>query len=220
MSDEEQYGPFSYNYISKIKSPSEAGATTDGSIPALGKDVNILLNYAKILWDGNSDNGNLNTNNRSMGDSYFYKTSQDCTIQGTNSTTKRYIYLNNIPKGYINGAKGLLPGVIEDLGAFLPTRYIDDVFTEVPECMNVSLEVVDNEENAEIQTHYMALNDIRQIDACDFPDNINPAYPTTDKRYNCKQGFKNINKITKNITKYIYLVIFIAIVIFLLIRYH
>jgi len=32
MSNEEKYGPFSYNYISKIKSPNESGATTDGSV--------------------------------------------------------------------------------------------------------------------------------------------------------------------------------------------
>jgi hypothetical protein len=219
--DEKKYGPFEYDYISKIKSPSDAGATNEGNLGALGQDVKVLMNYADILWQGSSNNGNLRTNNRTLGDAYFYKTDQDCSIKDDSSgaTTKRYIYINNIPKG-IGGAKGLLPGMVEDLGAFLPNNYIDDIITAQPECMSVSLEVVDNDENAVIQTHYMALSDIKQINACDFPDKINPAFSSSDPKYHCKQGFKNIYKTKKNITKYVYLVIFILIIIFLVVRYH
>ena len=101
MSDEKKYGPFEYDYISKIKSPSDAGATNAGNLDALGQDVKVLMNYADILWQGSSNNGNLRTNNRTLGDAYFYKTDQDCSIKDDSSgaTTKRYIYINNIPKG-------------------------------------------------------------------------------------------------------------------------
>lgn len=214
------YGPFEYNYITKIKSPSEAGVTADGNVNALKKDVAALFNYADLLWTGSSNNGNLKTNKRTLGDAYFYETPQDCTIQGTNTSTKRFIYIDNVPKGFISKSKGLLPGIIEDMGAFNPSRYISDVLPIQPECINVSLEVIDNNQNSEIKSHYMALSDVRQIDACNFPNKINPAFPSNDIKYKCQQGFKNINESIKSMSKYIYLIIFLMIIIFLFIRYH
>jgi hypothetical protein len=209
-------GPFDYNYISKIKSPTEAGATTNGDIPSLGKDKDVLMNYAEVLWGGNS-NSNVTTD-RSLGDAYFYETPQDCTIQGTNDKTKRYIYVDNVPKGTIGNAKGLLPGMIEDLGIFNPTNYIADLIPTVPECISVSLEVVGDSEQPEIQSHYMALSDVKIMDPCSFPDKLNPALP--DGSNQCQSGFTNkYNIFNKNIGKYIYLSIFIIIVILLFIRY-
>jgi len=210
-------GPFDYNYISKIKSPAQAGATTDGSLAALGKDTNVLMDYADVLWTGSSNNNNLTTG-RSLGDAYFYETPQDCKIQGTNDKTKRYIYVSNVPKGTIANAKGILPGMIEDLGAFNPTHYFADLIPTIPECISVSLEVIGDNEQPEIQSHYMALTDVSQLDPCDFPDKINPALPSDSNR--CQNGFENYYHIKKNIAKYIYLSLFILIVVLLFMRYH
>jgi hypothetical protein len=210
------YGPFGYDYISKIKTYTDAGVTADGNIPSLGKDIKALLNYADVLWTGSSNNPNLNTNGNTLGHAYFYPTLQQCTIDGTNTNTTRYIYVNNVPKGVIPNSKGLLPGIIEDLSIFIPTNYMNDLIPEQPKCMSVSLEVIDNNDNSSIQSHYMALNDIILLDPCNFSDNKNPLRPGAS----CQQGFKNKNKTKKNIIKYIYLIIFIIIIILLFIRYH
>ena len=155
-----------------------------------------------------------------MGDAYFYPTPQDCIIDGSTDTTKRYIYVDNVTKGNLMNAKGLLPGIIQDLGNLNPLRYLDDLIPVQPKCINVSLEVIDNNNNATIESHYMALNDVRKMDPCDFPDRINPAID--DESRNKCQGFKNKkNKISqKGIIKYIYLIIFIIIIIFLFNRYN
>lgn len=212
-------GPLEYNYLTKIKDPSDSGATTDGTLAALGKDVTVLWNYSDILWNSSvNNNSNLKTNNRSLGDAYFYKTDQQC--KGT--TENRYIYIDNVPKGVLNGAKGLLPGAIEDLGALMPTRYLADLIPTQPDCLNVSLEVIDDNENAVIESHYMALNDVKFIDACSFPDRTNPAYDSSNPLHSCQQGFKNKKKkkTKQNINKYIYLIIFIIVIICLFVRYH
>jgi hypothetical protein len=212
-------GPLDYNYLTKINDPTASGAITDGTLAALGKDVKVLLNYADILWNSSiNNNSTLNTNNRSLGDAYFYKTDQQC--KGTSEN--RYIYVDNVPKGVLNNAKGLLPGAIEDLGDLMPSRYLADLIPMQPECLSVSLEVIDDNNNAVIESHYMSLNDIRQIDACSFPDKINPAFDSSDPLHSCKQGFKNKKKkkTKQNINKYIYLIIFIIIIIFLVVRYH
>ena len=202
-------GPISYEYYNVIKTPSAAGSTANGSLPALGQDKDVLLNYANLLWTNSSNNPNVDGNGNALGNAYFYETIQQCTIEGTNDTTTRNLYINTIPTG-MGGANGLLPGIIEDVEDMIPNP--SDFSLSEPQCMNVTLEVVDSNGDIQYESNYVALADIQEINPCNFQSGVNPITNAS-----CSQGFQNRKKNKKkNSYKYFENIVLISIAMFIL----
>ena len=75
-------GP-NYNYASQIKSPSQLGMSSEGSLGALENDVAGLIEYIEVLVDGKS---NAQVDPKSpLGNQYFLKTIAQCNDTSTNT---------------------------------------------------------------------------------------------------------------------------------------
>jgi hypothetical protein len=201
-----------YNYMGMLASPSQAGSTANGTIPSLGTNKDVLVAYASTLWDGGKSSV-VNSNNFPLGDAFFYNTGQTCTIQSTNDTTTRYVYINNQPVGLLSGATGILPGIVEKMENFDPLGFLDELVSfGTPTCQPVTLKVVDNNGNGSFETQYVAVTDVKSMYDCYFEDGINP-YSSIP----CNQGFTNLNPRKKKQKKQslniytIFLLIFIFI---------
>ncbi len=100
----------------------------------------------------------------------------------------RYMYVNNIPDGSIpfiaNGAdgrtfndlRGLIPGALGNLGALSPVQLFNG-FTAgtYPDCAEITLETVNNDNVKENKTHHIALVEMVELNPCTFPEKRNPA---------------------------------------------
>lgn len=100
----------------------------------------------------------------------------------------RWIYVNNIPDGSIpfisSGAdgrgfkslRGLIPGALGNLGALNPVQLFNG-FTAgtYPDCAKITLETVDNNNAKSMETKYIAMIDMAQLNPCSFPGRYNPA---------------------------------------------
>ena len=117
-----------YQYWKQIKSPSEMGITTDGSISAIASDVAGLINYVELLVTGT---GGASRTGGPLGDKFFLKTAATCKDKASGEIVDRYIYVNNVPNGnipFITGAsgmnfstfEGLVPGTLGNLYAMNP----------------------------------------------------------------------------------------------------
>ncbi len=101
---------------------------------------------------------------------------------------ERWIYVNNIPDGSIpfisSGAdgrgfkslRGLIPGALGNLGALNPVQLFNG-FTAgtYPDCAQVTLQTVDNNNAKSSETRYIAMIDMAQLNPCSFPSGYNPA---------------------------------------------
>lgn len=192
--------PPPYSYLQFIKAPSEMGMSDKGDLPTIEKDINGLISYVKLLVDGNS-NASKAKNNGPLGNQFVVNTGAKCntTIAGIPTEVDRYIYINNIPKGGIGAApganlpdfRGLIPGMMSGLDVLDPSRISESLAnTDTPECMQVSLSVMDNSYNIVPSTNYVATTDIKYIDPCSFTDYKNPVtLATCNGKF--KQGFTN-----------------------------
>ena len=100
----------------------------------------------------------------------------------------RWIYVNNIPDGSIpfiaSGAdgrtfqdlRGLIPGALGNLGALSPVQLFNG-FTAgtYPDCAEVTLQTVDNDNVRRSETHHVALVEMVEMNPCQFPGKVNPA---------------------------------------------
>lgn len=100
----------------------------------------------------------------------------------------RWIYVNNIPDGSIpfiaSGAdgrtfqdlRGLIPGALGNLGALSPVQLFNG-FTAgtYPDCAEISLQTVDNDNVRRSETHHVALVEMVEMNPCQFPGRVNPA---------------------------------------------
>lgn len=100
----------------------------------------------------------------------------------------RWIYVNNIPDGSIpfisSGAdgrgfkslRGLIPGALGNLGALNPVQLFNG-FTAgtYPDCAKITLETVNNNNEKRMETKYIAMIDMVQLNPCSFPGSYNPA---------------------------------------------
>jgi hypothetical protein len=57
-----------------------------------------------------------------------------------------------------------------------------------PPCQEVTMQTIDVNNNASSETHYVTLTDIQSMDACTFPNGVNPV---TQAR--CKEAFQSKN---------------------------
>ena len=191
-----------YPYYKYIKTPSDIGMSSKGTLKQLGKDIDGLIEYVNILISGKSK---ASATGKPLGNKFFIKTAAKCTSNTTGEEVDRYIYINNVPMGNIplissgmgvnfSEFKGLIPGTISNLNAFNPMTMLQ-AFVEgaKPKCQEITMQTIDSDNIVSSSTHYVALVDIKNMDPCSFSDKKNPL--TGQK---CKETFENM-EINENI---------------------
>ena len=202
---EEKYIGPDYPYYKYIKTPSEIGMSGSGSLSQLGKDIDGLQNYVKLLVSGG---GKASATGQPLGNKFFLKTGGKCTDNITKQDQDRFIYINNVPAGNIpfisSGVgvnftefKGLIPGTISNLNAFNPMEMFQAFLSgSKPDCQELKMETIDIYNNKSTETHFVTLIDIKNMDPCVFSDKTNPITKTK-----CRETFTNLNE-TNNYDNY------------------
>ena len=162
-------GP-SYPYYQNIKSPSEIGMSDKGTMNALGKDINGLIQYVELLVQGKSS---ASKTGKPLGNKFFLNTGGKCNDVATNTQQDRYIYIDNVPDGdipFISGAmgqnfsdfRGLIPGIMSDLNALNPFEITQAFMAgSTPDCKLIKLQTIDNKNQKSSESHYVTLVDIQ-----------------------------------------------------------
>ena len=192
-----------YPYYKYVKSPSQLGMSSKGSLAALGKDVEGLISYVELLVSGKSA---ASATGKPLGNKFFLHTGGTCMGSdkvGGDPVGKedRYVYIDNVPAGnvpFISSGmgvnftefRGLIPGAISNLNAFNPES-IFHAFTagSTPQCVPLTMQTIDNENKVGSETHYVTVSDIQDMDPCSFPSKKNPVTGQA-----CKEAFGNHEK--------------------------
>lgn len=194
--EEKLLGP-SYPYYKNIKLPNEIGMSDKGTIKALGKDIDGLIQYVEVLVTGKSK---ASTTGGPLGNKFFLQTGAKCVDTVTNEQVTRYIYVNNIPQGNIPfisdglGAnfsefRGLIPGAMSNLNVLNPFNILQSFLSGgTPPCQELTMQTVDVNNNKSSETHYVTLVDISNMDPCSFSDKKNP-----QSGAKCKESFSSYN---------------------------
>jgi len=180
--EEKLLGP-SYPYYKNIKMPSDIGMSDKGTIKALSKDIDGLIQYVEVLVTGKSK---ASKTGGPLGNKFFLQTGAKCVDTKTNEEVTRYIYVNNIPQGNIpfissglgtnfTDFKGLIPGAMSNLNVLNPFNILQSFLSgSTPPCQEITMQTVDVNNNKSSETHYVTLVDIGNTDPCSFPDKKNP----------------------------------------------
>jgi hypothetical protein len=189
-------GP-TYPYYKNIKMPSDIGMSDKGTLDALGKDIDGLIQYVEVLVTGKSK---ASSTGGPLGNKFFLKTGAKCLDTATNNQVDRYIYINNVPEGNIPfisaglGAnfsefKGLVPGSMGNLNVLNPFAIMQSFLSgATPPCQELTLQTIDVNNNKSSETHYVTVTDIKNMDPCSFSDRKNPI-----SGVNCKETFKGVS---------------------------
>jgi hypothetical protein len=197
--EEKLLGP-DYPYYKNIKTPQEIGMSGKGSLTALGKDIDGLIQYVELLVSGNSK---ASTTGKPLGNKFFLQTGAKCVDTKTNEQKDRYIYINNVPVGNIpfissgmgvnfSEFKGMIPGMMGNLNALNPFSIMQAFMSgTTPDCQEITMQTIDVNNNMSSETHFVTLVDINNMDPCLFPDNTNPI--TKEK---CREAFTTSDDMT------------------------
>jgi len=128
-----------FNYSSAIRTPSQLGMSPSGNMRALAADVAGLINYTEVLVSGTG-----RAIKKKLGNQYFLKTLAKCNLGGRE--VDRYLYINNVPTGNIkmggvsmtggrSRMKGLVPGMMENIGKINPLAMFQAFSEGTPECI-------------------------------------------------------------------------------------
>jgi hypothetical protein len=185
--------PSTYPYYQYIKTPQQLGMSGQGSLHALGNDIDGLLAYTEVLVSGHSK---ASATGRPLGNQFFLDTGTKCTDSSGNQQ-ERYSYYNFIPNGSIpfistglggtdiTSFEGIIPGILQDMNVFDPYAMLNAMTAPTdPSCSLVTLNVVDNSNNITRESNYVANVDLSTMDPCLFPDRKNPINGNK-----CLQGF-------------------------------
>jgi hypothetical protein len=160
----------------------------------LGKDINGLIEYVKILVTGKS---NASATGGPLGNKFFLMTGAKCLDTKSNKQVDRYIYINNVPVGNIplvssglgvnfTEFKGLIPGTLGNLNALNPYAIMQSFLVgSTPPCQELTMETIDINNNKSSETHFVTLVDIQNMDPCNFSNKKNPITKNT-----CKETFE------------------------------
>jgi hypothetical protein len=193
---EEKYIGPDYPYYKYIRTPSEIGMSSKGTLSVLGKDIDGLVNYVELLVSGG---GKASATGKPLGNKFFLKTGGKCTNKVTGEDEDRHIYINNVPQGNIpiissgmgvnfSEFKGLIPGTISNLNAFNPMEIFQAFLSgSKPDCQELTMETIDIYNNKSTETNFVTLIDIQNMDPCSFSDKTNPI-----TKQKCKEGFGNM----------------------------
>ena len=190
--EERLLGP-TYPYYKNIKSPSEIGMSSKGSLPALAKDIDGLIQYVELLVSGNSK---ASSTGGPLGNKFFLQTGAKCVDNKTNNQVDRYIYINNVPVGNVpfissgmgvnfSEFKGIIPGAMGNLNALNPFSIMQAFMSgSTPPCQEITMQTIDVNNNKSSESHFVTLVDINNMDPCLFPDKKNPV-----TNENCRESF-------------------------------
>jgi hypothetical protein len=175
-------GP-SYAYHTNIKTPSQIGMSSKGSMKALGKNVAGLVEYVELMVTGDS---RASATGGPLGNKFFLETGAKCRDVTTDSEVRRHIYIDNVPNGNIpfissgmgvnfSEFKGLIPGAMGNLNALNPFGIMRSFLSgSTPDCQPLTMETIDVNNNSSSETHFVTLADIRGMNSCMFADRQNP----------------------------------------------
>jgi len=145
-----------------------------------------------VLYDDNGPTIKSCTPGTEKCDFIYYKKKKDGDTadekwngKGARETENRYIYIDNLPTGKIpglgtlKGMRGLIPGMIENLGAFNPMGLLNSITApSVPPCVKLNMETIefmDDGANSSdwhhkygTDAHHVALSDIYDLNPCSF----------------------------------------------------
>jgi hypothetical protein len=200
--EERLLGP-TYPYYKNIRTPSEIGITDQGSLAAMGKDINGLISYVELLVTGNSK---ASSTGGPLGNKFFLETGGKCAAINkctnpndykTCEKVNRYIYVNNVPVGNLpfisqglgvnfSKFKGLIPGAMGNLNVLNPFAIMQSFLSgSTPPCQELTMQTINNDNLKSSETHYVSLVDIQNMDPCIFPNKKNPYADTI-----CKETFE------------------------------
>ena len=177
---EEILGP-DYNYFKFIKSPSQLNMSEDGG--AIASNFGSLLAYGELLASGDSP---ASTTGGPLGDKFFMRTGAKCKDVDSGQQVTRSLYINNVPDGsipFISGMmgtnfsefRGIIPGIISDIGDINPLAIFQAfMMGSNPDCKSIEMPTIDANNVHSTDTQFLAVTDIRNMNACWFPDGKNP----------------------------------------------
>jgi hypothetical protein len=172
----------STNYSNNIESPEELGITADAA--NVESNIAKLITYDDILIGG-SKTGPL-------GSKYFAPTGGKCrTGIGLNNIANRSLYINSVRSSETPGGnQGLIPSITTDLQEINPYNlYTALSSSSTPNCSMIEMNTTSNIDATDtVQSGYVADSEIRDMNACWFPDKTNPLTNET-----CVEGFSNIS---------------------------
>jgi hypothetical protein len=183
--EEEILGP-DYAYYKFIKNPSELGMGADGG--KIATNIGGILSYVDLLSTGNSKASKAGI----LGDKYFMKTGATCNDIDTGEDATRSLYINNVPDNIpfissITGTdlKGLVPGVITDMGNLNPLGIFQAfMLGSKPDCKSITMPVRDSNNIESTESAFVATADIQNMNACWFSSGKNPITGES-----CKESF-------------------------------
>jgi hypothetical protein len=186
-----------YQYWKQIKSPSQMGMSSNGSISTIAADVGGLINYVEVLVTGN---GQASATGGPLGNKFFLKTAATCKDKKSKKIVDRYVYVNNVPDGSIpfissgmnvnfGEFKGLVPGTLSNVSALNPMLIFQAFMTgSQPECEEITLETIDVNNNKGTETRHVTTTDLKNMNPCDFKPLYN-TNPITGQA--CREAFTN-----------------------------
>lgn len=200
---EQKYLGPTYLYYKNIKTPSQIGMTDEGSLQAMGKDINGLIQYVEVLVTGNSQ---ASATGGPLGNKFFLQTGQKCAAINKCSDPKdtstcekvdRFIYVDNVPAGNIpfisqglgvnfSEFKGLIPGTMSNLNVLNPLTIMQSFLSgSTPPCQEITMQTINTDNLKSSETHYVTQTDIKNMDPCIFSNRKNPLTNAT-----CSETFK------------------------------
>jgi hypothetical protein len=174
--------------------PKQIGMSDEGSLSALGKDVNGLIQYVEVLVTGNSQ---ASATGGPLGNKFFLQTGAKCKDVASGNQVDRYIYVDNVPNGNIpfisqglgvnfTEFEGLIPGAMGNLNVLNPFAIMSSFLSgATPDCKELTMQTIDNNNNSITKTQYVTLSDIGNMNACTFQNGVNPV---NNKR--CNETFQ------------------------------
>jgi hypothetical protein len=165
-----------YKYHRHIRNPGELNMSGEGTMDAIGNDVNGIINYVQLLVSG----GGIATKDAPdgiLGDRFFLKTGGQCVDLKTKNKVDRYIYINNVPDGSIpfisasmggykmKSLRGIVPGIMTNIGNIEPTKIFGAfMMGGEPKCMEVTRNVIDENGVSRTTSRHMIRPDIMSSD--------------------------------------------------------
>lgn len=173
---EKLLGP-DYPYQDNIRTPSELGMSSEGSMKAMANNVSSLMNYTRFLIEGT---GPASVTNKPLGNKYFMKTGAKCK-DPKGKLDDRYIYINNIASGTLpflknvtTSQKGLIPGILENIADINPFAAFGGFSEEAePPCTRVCMPTMSIANVAGEECRHLTNTDIEAINPCSFPKKNN-----------------------------------------------
>ena len=183
--EEKLLGP-SYPYYKNIKTPSQLGMSSRGTIQQMSQNIVGLTNYVEVLVSGTSS---ASATGGPLGNKFFLQTGGKCidnSVDGSNNQVDRYIYVNNVPEGDIpfissglgvnfTDFRGLIPGAMSNLNVLNPFGLLQSFLAgSTPPCQELTMQTIDVNNNKSSETNFVTVVDIQNMDPCSFTNGINP----------------------------------------------